>query len=361
MAEAAVGSDEFLTLQEFIPAARARLTRDLWNYLIGAAETETTLKRNRLALDSLAFRPRVLRDVSEVDCTAPLFGRPHRLPVILAPVGSIEGFEPGGTATVARAAGRFGVPMCVSSAAAPGLEATAKAADGTKIYQLYLAGDETVTDDVVRRAEDVGYHAFCFTVDTALYSRRERDLINRNLRRWRGIPGRRYQAEMTWDHVKRYKDKHRLPLLLKGIATAEDAALAVEHGVDVVWVSNHGGRQLDHGRGSIDVLPEAVAAVAGRARVIVDSGFSRGTDVIKALALGADAVAIGRLYCYALAAAGEAGVVRALEILESEISISLGLLGVARWAELDGSYVHAAPPVAAPGVHSAFPLLEPGG
>jgi isopentenyl diphosphate isomerase/L-lactate dehydrogenase-like FMN-dependent dehydrogenase len=149
-----------------------------------------------------------------------------------------------------------------------------------------------------------------------------------------------------------------MPLILKGIATAEDAAIACEHGVEVVYVSNHGGRQLDHGRGAMDVLPEVLEAVGGRARVIIDGGFCRGTDVVKAIAMGADAVGLGRLYCYALAAEGAGGVRRMLEILEQEMAVAMALLGVTRLAELDRSYLHfGAPAVASPHVHSAFPLL----
>jgi isopentenyl diphosphate isomerase/L-lactate dehydrogenase-like FMN-dependent dehydrogenase len=174
--------------------------------------------------------------------------------------------------------------------------------------------------------------------------------------------GQDFQAALSWDQVKRFKDTHTVPLILKGIATAEDAAIACEHGVDVVYVSNHGGRQLDHGRGSTDVLPEVVKAVAGRARIIVDGAFQRGSDVVKALALGADLVGLGRMPCIGLAAAGVPGCVRVMELLEDEIRIALGLLGVTRWKELDASYVHhGAPVVTVPRVTSAFPLLdEPG-
>ncbi len=354
-------SGDFLTLHELVTAAKSKLPANIWDYLIGGAETETTVRRNRLALDSVAFRPRVLRDVSKIDCSTELFGRKLRLPVMLAPVGSLESFEPGGAATAGRAASAYGVPIIVSSVTEPGLEATAKAAGGAKIFQLYVRGDEAWTDDFVRRAGDSGYDAFCFTVDTAVYSRRERDIAKRFIKPWRQrATGQFFQAGLSWDHVKRYKDKHRLPLVLKGIATAEDARLACEHGVQAIYVSNHGGRQLDHGRGTLDILPEVVQAVAGRAKIILDGGISRGTDVIKAIALGADAVAIGRLYCYGLAAAGDAGVTRILELLETEMTTSLGLLGVSRLAELDRSYLHAAPAVNQPHVHSAFPLIEAG-
>jgi glycolate oxidase len=167
-----------------------------------------------------------------------------------------------------------------------------------------------------------------------------------------------FQAALNWDDVKRFKDRHRVPLALKGIATAEDAALACEHGVEAVYVSNHGGRQLDHGRGAIEVLPEVVRAAEGRAQVWIDGGFSRGSDIVKAIALGASLVGIGRLYCYALTAAGEAGVTRMLELLETESHEVLGLLGVTAFDQLNPSYVHPAAPVVAPGVHSAFPLTN---
>ena len=354
--------ERYQTLHEIVRAARANLAPGPWDYLVGGAETETTLKRNRLALDSLAFRPRVLRDVSRIDCTTTFLGRSLRIPVMLAPIGSIETFTEGGGATAARAAEAAGVAHMLSSVCSPGLEAVAKAADAVRLFQLYVRGDDAFVDDHVRRAVDHGYAAFCLTVDTAVYSRRERDLARRFVKPWRTRAGGfNYQAGLTWDHVKRFKDTHGIPLILKGIATAEDAALACEHGVDVVYVSNHGGRQLDQGRGTLDVLPEVVAAVAGRARIIVDGGFLRGTDVVKALARGADLVGVGRLECLGLAAAGAPGLVRALELLEEEIRTCLGLLGADRLGALDASYLHAASPVAPPHALSAFPLLdEPG-
>jgi glycolate oxidase len=354
--------ERFQTLHEIVRAARVNLAPGPWDYLVGGTETETTLKRNRQALDALGFRPRVLRDVSKIDCTATFLGKPTRLPVILAPIGSIETFAAGGGATAAQASAEFGIPQMLSSVCAPGLEAVAAAADNFRIFQLYVRGDDGWVDDHVRRAMAHGYSAFCLTVDTAVYSRRERDLARRFVKPWRvRASGFQYQAGLTWDHVKRFKDTHDIPLVLKGIATAEDAVLACEHGVEVVYVSNHGGRQLDHGRGAIDVLPEVVRAVAGRARIIVDGGFMRGTDVVKAIALGADMIGIGRLTCCGLAAAGAPGLVRVLELLEDEIRICLGLLGADRLAVLDASSVHPAPPVTLPHVTSAFPLLAEDG
>ncbi len=352
---------EFQTLHEFVKAARLRLTPHIWDYLVGATETETTLRRNRQSLDQIAFRPRVLRNVAKIDATAKLLGREVRLPVLLAPIGSLESFDPGGGVTVAKAAASFGLPLMLSSVSTIELEKVAEAAAGMKIYQLYPRGDRAWIDERVRRVVAAGFDALCVTVDSALYSRRERDIARRFVKPWVNTrTGMEHQAAFNWDDVKHLKDRYPIPLMLKGIATAEDAALACEHGLDFVYVSNHGGRQLDHGRAAIDVLPEVVASVAGRARIIVDGGFSRGTDVVKAIALGADAVGIGRLYCYGLAAAGQAGIERVLEILEEEIKECLGLLGLDQLGGLDTSYLHPAAPTMPTHVHSAFPLLDLG-
>jgi isopentenyl diphosphate isomerase/L-lactate dehydrogenase-like FMN-dependent dehydrogenase len=355
------GTAEFLTLHEIVAKARANLNQNSWDYIVGGTETETTLRRNRMALDSIAFRPRVLRDVSKIDATVERFGRKLRLPVMLAPVGSLESFHPEAAAGIVRGAHQFGVAHMLSSVCDPGLEKVAEAApDATRIFQLYVRGDETFVDDHISRAIDNGYVAFCLTVDTAHYSRRERDIAKRfQTAGRRRVEGRAFQAALNWHDVKRIKGRYRIPLAIKGIATAEDARIAVEHGVEWVYVSNHGGRQLDHGRGSMDVLPEVVETVGDRAKVIVDGGFYRGSDIVKAIAMGADLVGLGRMQCYALAAAGQAGVVRMLELLEDEVQRCLGLLGVTKFAELDKSYLHpAAPVVAPPHVLSAFPLLK---
>ena len=209
------------------------------------------------------------------------------------------------------------------------------------------------------RAIAAGYGAFCLTVDSAYYSRRERDITKRAVMRTSAdTTAQRYQAALSWDQIKKFRQRCNLPLIIKGIQTAEDALIACDHGIDGIYVTNHGGRQLDHGRGTIDILQDVVAAVRGRAQIIVDGGFCRGTDVIKGIALGADAVSIGRLYLYGLAAAGQAGVQRVLELLETEIQIGLGLLGITGFADIDRSCVQPAAPVTTPHVFSAFPLLE---
>jgi glycolate oxidase len=351
---------EFLNLHEIIAQARRNLNQNDWDYIVGGTETETTLRRNRRALDSIAFRPRVLRDVSQIDASVEQLGRRLRLPVVLAPVGALESFHPEGAAPVVRAAGAFGVAHMLSSVCEPGLEMVAQAApDATRMFQLYVRGDAAFVDDYVGRAIANGYAAFCLTADTAIYSRRERDIAKRFVTAGRRrASGREFQAALDWRTVERIKDRFKIPLALKGIATAEDAKIAIEHGVDWIYVSNHGGRQLDHGRGSMEVLPEIAAAVGGRAKILVDGSFCRGSDIVKAISSGADLVGLGRMQCYALAAAGEAGLVRLLELLEDEVTRCLGLLGVGKLAELDRSYLHHAEPVTVPDVLSAFPLLE---
>jgi isopentenyl diphosphate isomerase/L-lactate dehydrogenase-like FMN-dependent dehydrogenase len=359
-AELGASAEEFQNLHEFVRKARINLNQNAWDYIVGAAETETTLRRNRMALDEIAFRPRVLRDVSKVDASVEIFSRKLRLPVLLAPVGALETFDPGSAATVVRAADRFGVAHMLSSVTEPGLEKVAEAAPtAMRMYQLYVRGDDAFVEDHVSRAIASGYTAFCLTADTAHYSRRERDIAKRYVRASRvRAGGGEFQMGLQWRTVKLIKEKYNIPLIIKGIATAEDAVIALDHGVEWIYVSNHGGRQLDHGRGTMQILPEIVAAVAGRARIMVDGSFCRGTDIVKAIAAGADLVGIGRLQCWALAAAGEAGIVRMLEVLEDEVIRCLGLLGVRNFTELDKSYLHAATPTVLPDVFSAFPLLH---
>jgi isopentenyl diphosphate isomerase/L-lactate dehydrogenase-like FMN-dependent dehydrogenase len=360
-AELGASNEEFQNLHEFVRKARANLNQNAWDYIVGAAETETTMRRNRMALDEIAFRPRVLRNVAKVDASVEVFGRKLRLPVMLAPVGALEIFEPeNAAASVTRGVGRFGAAHMLSSVSEPGLEKVAEAApDALRMYQLYVRGDDAFVEDCVSRAIANKYAAFCLTVDTAHYSRRERDIAKRYVRASRlRATGGDFQKGLEWRTVKLIKDKYKIPLVIKGIATAEDAAIALDHGVDWIYVSNHGGRQLDHGRGAMQVLPEIVNAVKGRAKIMVDGSFCRGTDIVKAIASGADLVGIGRLQCWALAAGGENGIVRLLELLEDEVIRCLGLLGVTNFSELDKSYLHQAAPTNLPHVFSAFPLLE---
>jgi len=349
------------TLHEIVKRGRDNLTRNHWDYLIGGADSETTLRRNRHGLDSLAYRPRILADVSQVDVASSLLGVPLRIPVVLAPIGSLQVFDVDGGASTARAAADFGVVQILSSVCLPDFAAVAADVGGPRIYQLYLMGDRGWMDDVIERAVQAGYTGLCLTADTQTYSRRERDILKGFVPpsgSRAGAADFSYQARMTWETVAHIKERFDIPLVIKGVAAGEDAARCLDAGVDVVYVSNHGGRQLDHTRACIDVLPEVVAAVDGRAPVIVDGGFMRGADVVKALCLGATAVGLGRLQALALAAGGAPALVRALEILEHEIRTTMALLGTAGIGGLHPGLLTPAAPVNVPAVLSAFPLLD---
>ncbi|MDA0769392.1 MAG: alpha-hydroxy acid oxidase [Chloroflexi bacterium] len=340
---------DFVTNEEVIQAARARLPQSAWDYLSGASESETTMRRNRLAFDKVAFRPRVLVDVSSVDPSTTFLGHKLRIPVMPAPVGSLQEFTPEGGAATTKACAEFGTMHVVSSVTEPSLEAIAESGDNPKVFQLYVHGDWEWTKDLIDRAKAAGYVGLCTTVDTAHYSRRERPLRGR----WEP-PTRRvtrdpfWSASVTWDSIDKYKAHSGLPYMLKGIATAEDAKIAVDHGVDVIWVSNHGGRQLDHGLGTMDMLPEIVEAVDGRAEIVLDGGIQRGSDVVKAAAMGVKAVAIGKLQCWGLGAAGKDGLVRVLEILEEEMIVAMALMGVTSLDQLNSNYVTKADLVTMP-------------
>ena len=352
--------ERFQNLHEFLKVARFNLNRNNWDYVTGGTETETTLARNRQSLDSLAFKPRVLRNVQNVDCSSELYGRKVRLPVLIAPVGGLQNFWAGGVATVAEAAGEFGIPMMQSSATEPALEETAKRApDAYKIFQLYVRGDDKFMDGIYQRSQDHGFvPQFCFTVDLAYYSRRERDVVKRfNRIANRSEFEHHTQAGLDWGVIERFQKRNpKAEIIIKGIQTAEDAQIAVDNGIKGIYVTNHGGRALDHARGAMDILPEVVDVVKGRVPVIVDGGFYRGTDIIKAIAMGATAVGIGRLYCYALAAAGAPGIVRMLELLEDEIRRDLGLMGCDSIRKVDKSYLCQVPPVRTADVFSAYNL-----
>lgn len=351
--------EKFQVLHEFVAPARENLSHGNWDYLMGASETETTHRRNRLAIDCLAFRPRVLRNVEDVDIGTTFLGHRLELPVILAPIGSMQDFVEGGGLVPTRAAARGGCLHMLSSVCAPGPEAVAEAVDHPKIFQIYVRGDAQWVDDLVAQALGFGYTAICFTVDLDYYGRRERDKAKRyQPSARRHSVGNDHQQRFNWADIERLRNKFNCPLILKGIARADDALIAADIGVDVIYVSNHGGRQLDHGHGSLDVLPEIVNALERRAQVIVDGAFMRGTDIVKAMALGADAVGIGRLQGLAAAAAGEDGIVRMLGLLREEIEGTLGMLGVTSYAELTPDYVSRVETLHAKGWHAAFPLLD---
>jgi glycolate oxidase len=353
----------FRSLTEMVQLAQKHLERGDWDYLVGAADTEASLRRNRAAVESWVFKPRILNDVSAVSIESQLLGSAMRIPVVLPPIGSVQAFEAGGGISVARAAKDYGILQILSSSCSPDYEAVAQGVPGPRIYQLYLTGDQDWMDDHIRRAIDAGYTGFCLTADTQVYSRRERDVMKGYV----PMSGRSasaangdfsHQASMTWDTIAHIKDTHDIPLIVKGVMHEDDAARCVEAGVDVIYVSNHGGRQLDHAMACIDALPQVSQAVAGRVPVVVDGGFLRGADVVKGLCLGADFVGMGRFEGLAMAAGGYTGLMRGLKILEQEIRISMALLGAPDLASLNSSLLQRAQPMAQPSVLSAFPLLD---
>jgi glycolate oxidase len=355
----AAPAQEFVSLQEIVAKARRKLPKHLWDHLSGGADSETTLLRNRAALDSLALRQRVLVDVRQIDITTTLLGKKLTSPVFLAPVGGFVGFAnpKQGAIPVARAAVAHGTTAFISTAAKPGLAEAAASVAEPLIFQLYVRADRKWVEDILDRAKAAGYRALCVCVDRNYYGRRERDIIARaNVREGFGDPS--FQMGLKWSDLVWMKQHMKLPLIVKGVATAEDAKLSVEHGADVVYVSNHGGRQLDHAQATIEVLPEVVDAVDGRAEVLWDGGVQRGTDVVKALCLGASAVGVGKMLGWALAAGGEAGLKRMLELMDLEIRTAMGLMGVTSLAQLNPSWVRPAQPVRTASQTNAYPWYE---
>ena len=341
----------FATVGEVFDAARDRLDRDVWDYCTGGAGSEATLRRNRAALDALLLQPRVLRDVGACRTETTFLGIPLALPVMLAPIGTISLFDPGGAATCARAAERAGTAAFVGLLSVPALEDVAAATAAPLVFQLYVRGDRGWTLELARRADAAGCRALCVTVDSPVEGRRERDLRNRFDRRSQqqrpnlgaAYKRRDLQATLTWDDVAWLAERTDLPLVLKGVTHPDDARAAADAGAKAVVVSNHGGRQLDHQAAGIEALGPVLDAAGDRLEVAVDGGFERGTDVVKALALGARAVLIGKLQCLALAAAGEDGLVDVLGMLGDETRIALALLGARGPDELDAGHVRPAP------------------
>lgn len=348
---------EFATIREIVYAARDRLGPLAWDHFsTRASESRATLIRNRQALDSLALRRRLLVDVSDVDTSTYLLGHHLRIPVILSPIAQLGNLDEGGARTVARVADRFGTTQCVSVNSSPSLE---EVIDNIKqpLFLGFTVGTERESvHTFARRVKSSGYSAIMMSCTTAL-GRPDRpryrfdplpELPRPNLTDVDRRDSRRYAMSVTWEDLDDLRDATDLPLILKDVMTAEDATKAVEHGVNVVYVSNHGGQHLDQAPGTIDVLPEIVDAVSGRAEVVIDGGFVRGTDVVKAMALGADAVAIGKLQCWGLAARGEDSLFRTLEILEEEIKAAMAQVGAPSLEQLGASFVRPVAPLMYP-------------
>lgn len=348
--EVAKDSAEPLSIAEVVREAKARLSHALWDLASGGAESETTLKRNRLAMETYTFRSRVLRGV-EPDLTTELFGRTFQSPVMLAPIGSIAAFHADGALVAARVAQKRRALSFVGTLAAPGVAEVAAGNEDCLAFQLYVRGDRDWVTGMVRKAEDAGYIALCLTVDSLGVSRREREVHNRfkpraeafrpNLPRNGGL-GAEFQRRITWADFDWLRSLTDMPIIVKGIMAPEDALIAVERGASGIYVSNHGGRELDHQPSTLEVLPEIVDAVGGAAEVIVDSGFIRGSDVVKALSLGASAVGIGKLQVWAVAAGGDAALERTMDLLDEEIRHVLRLIGVGALSELSASCLRPA-------------------
>jgi isopentenyl diphosphate isomerase/L-lactate dehydrogenase-like FMN-dependent dehydrogenase len=362
-----------LNIEDLRRMARRRLTRGLFEFIDRGSEDDVALRHNRAAIERIKLRSRVLNDVSARDPAITLFGRPHAMPIAIGPTGPAGYVWYRGELALARAAAKAGVPFALASTSNTAMERIRAEGGGTQWYQLYVWRDMEASLAAVGRARDAGFDALILTVDAIVPYNREFDVRNgmtfpvritpTNLidtllhPRWTfGTIGRYVLAEghlpryvniripergtpnevrefltkndtMTWDFLRRLRDSWPRTLIVKGILHADDAVMAADCGADAVIVSNHGGIASDASLAPIDALPDVAAAVGDRITVIVDSGFRRGSDVLKALAMGADAVMIGRATLYGVAAAGEAGATRALEILRAEIRRTMGAIG----------------------------------
>jgi 4-hydroxymandelate oxidase len=347
-----------VSLADLEAAARERLPAMAYDYYAGGAHDEITLRENRSAYDRIALRPRVLVDVSKRDTSVSVLGHPLAAPVLVAPMALQRMAHPDGELATARAAAAAKSLMVVSTLATSTLEEVAAAAAAPRWFQLYIYQDRGATRALVERVEAAGYRALMLTVDTPFLGRRERDirngfslpegmvmanLISEGMEEMVRVhagsslaahTGMVLDPALGWRDIAWLRSVTRLPIVLKGILRGDDARRAVGEGVAAIVVSNHGGRQLDTAVASIRALPDVVAAVAGGAEVLVDGGVRRGTDILKALALGARAVCVGRPVLWGLAIDGEAGVVRVLEQLREELDLAMALAGCRTIAEI---------------------------
>jgi L-lactate dehydrogenase (cytochrome) len=360
--------------------ARRRLPRGVFDYIDGAAEDERTLAANSAAFAAVTFRPRVLRDVGEVDPSTTLLGRPLPLPLVLAPTGFTRIADPDGELAVARAAARAGVPYTLSTLSTRSIEEVAAASAGPKWFQVYVWRDRGLVKDMIGRAASAGYEALVLTVDTAVLGRRERDVRRgfslppkiglgtlvdgaahpgwtwrflrsepirfANVQESAGVGdgttavtlsdyvNTQFDPGLSWRDVEWMRSEWHGPLVIKGIQTVDDARLAAEAGVEAIALSNHGGRQLDSAPAPLDLVASVADAVGDRLEIICDGGVRRGSDIVKAVALGARACMAGRAYLYGLGAAGERGVDHVLGLLDADVRRTMALVGVSGVAEL---------------------------
>lgn len=352
---------ELVNVSDYCNRAAETVDPQVWCYFEGGAGDEVTLRANVAAYGRWRFRPRMLVDVSEVSTATTVLGTPVSMPLLVAPFAMQRLLDPDGELATARAAAAMGTLMCVSTITTSAhADIAAAAGDGPRWIQLYVLRDRKRTLDHIAEVREAGYSALVLTVDIPVLGRRERDLrlgfqipSDLPLPYIRGTDpaqaetvAQHFQTSpaLTWRDLDWIASESGLPIVLKGILTAEDAALAVEHGAAAVFVSNHGGRQLDGVAAGLDALPEVVAAVAGRCEVYVDGGIRRGGDVLKALALGARAAFAGRAIASGLAVRGEAGVSEVLRLLHDEIELGLALLGCASPDQVSRSHVEPTVP-----------------
>ncbi|HMB36629.1 MAG TPA: alpha-hydroxy acid oxidase [Methylomirabilota bacterium] len=354
--------NEALNVFDFEAVARQKLPPAHFGYMATGVDDDATLRANREGFSKLQIRPRRLVDVSRVDTSTELFGVTWKTPIILAPVGSQKAFHPEGEIAVARAAGVRNHLQILSTAATASVEAVASARGGPIWYQLYPTDSWRVTQALMKRAETAGCPVLVLTVDLpagrntetqARFAKEDtRQCSSCHLPGWSGFLRRKPMFDgldvtgvsllspaLTWDFVRRVKESTKMKLVVKGIETREDAALCVSHGVDGIVVSNHGGRAEESGRATIECLPEVVDAVQGKVPVLVDGGFRRGSDVFKALALGAKAICIGRPYTWGLAAFGQAGVEKVLDLLTREFELMMKHVGATSLAKVNRSFI----------------------
>ncbi|MEU6666086.1 alpha-hydroxy acid oxidase [Streptomyces sp. NPDC046727] len=356
------GGRSLVTLDDYYAAARSLVESSAWDYIDGGSGDETSLRENLAGYRRYRLRPRVLIDVSRCDMRATLLGSPVAVPIAVAPMGFHGLVTPEAELACARAAGEVGALMVVSTFATTRLEDVARVARGPLWMQLYVFQDRAVSEDLVKRAEAAGYRALVVTVDAPVRGRRGRDLRNAFTlppglapANFPDIPAdgssaelaaqlaRRIDPTFTWDDLAWLRSLTRLPLVLKGVLTAEGAAQAAESGVAAIVVSNHGGRQLDSSVTPLDALPEVVSAVAGRCEVLIDGGIRRGSDVLIALALGARAVLVGRPVLWGMAVSGAEGAREVLSILGTELETAMALCGRTDLTSVDAGLIHLAP------------------
>src|SRR5262245_42290719 len=380
-----VRSPRVVSVQDFRSLARRRLPRVVFDYLDGGAEDEITLRENRGAFEDVTFRPRHAVTFADCDLRTRVLGCDLALPVVLAPVGYSSVMHSHGELAAARAAGDAGTAYILSTISGAALEDVKSATSGPVFYQLYLIGGRKAAESTIERARNAGFSGLFVTIDTAVAGMRERDFRNGMKELMGGsifdkirfspqifarpawlmrflldggvpvlpnvvVPGRGpmpltdvgtalAQSTITWEDLRWIRDIWQGPVIVKGVLTGDDARRSIDVGASAIVVSNHGGRQLDGVPASLRVLPEIVSAVNGQIEVLMDGGIRRGADIVKAICLGAQAVLCGRAYAYGMAAAGQAGVARALEILREDLNRTLRLLGCPGIKALNDSYV----------------------